>query len=146
MSSGISRTQLNLATTLPPPSRNLRQKLARLLNRIFSRKRRGRTVKPVELENDEPERDESNAVAKKLALAYRLIAMIETGKYSMRTHLAEALGLDQSNVVKTLNLLNLSPKIQKIIIENKMPDGITLERLYGNVPEDWEEQERELLS
>jgi hypothetical protein len=32
---------------MAPPSRNLRQKLARLLNRIFSRKRRGRTVRIV---------------------------------------------------------------------------------------------------
>ena len=35
---------------MPPPSRNLRQKLARLLNRIFSRKRRGRTVRIVVFE------------------------------------------------------------------------------------------------
>ena len=100
-------------------------------------------IVPGESESDEPERDESNAVAKKLAQAYRLMAMIETGKYSTRTRLAEDLGLDQSMVVKTLNLLNLSPKIQKMIVENKMPDGITLERLYGNVPVEWEEQERE---
>ena len=33
-----------------PPSRNLRQKLARLLNRIFHRKRRGRTVRIVVFE------------------------------------------------------------------------------------------------
>jgi site-specific DNA recombinase len=97
---------------------------------------------PDELENDEPEKDESNAVAKKLAQAYRLMAMIEAGKYSTRTRLAEDLGLDQSMVVKTLNLLNLSPKIQKMIVENKMPDGMTLERLYGNIPIEWEEQEK----
>jgi hypothetical protein len=35
---------------MAPPSRNLRQKLARLLNRIFQRKRRGRTVRIVVLE------------------------------------------------------------------------------------------------
>jgi hypothetical protein len=35
---------------MAPPGRNLRQKLARLLNRIFSRKRRGRTVKVVVFE------------------------------------------------------------------------------------------------
>jgi DNA-binding MarR family transcriptional regulator len=98
---------------------------------------------PDELENDEPEKDESNAVAKKLAQAYRLMAMIEAGKYSTRTRLAEDLGFDQSMVVKTLNLLNLSPKIQKMIVENKMPDGMTLERLCGNIPVDWDEQERE---
>ncbi len=35
---------------MEPPSRNLRQKLVRLLNRIFSRKRRGRTVRIVVFE------------------------------------------------------------------------------------------------
>jgi hypothetical protein len=35
---------------MAPPSRNLRQKLARLLNRIFQRKRRGRTVRIVVFE------------------------------------------------------------------------------------------------
>ncbi|MDD5598585.1 MAG: zinc ribbon domain-containing protein, partial [Victivallaceae bacterium] len=99
-------------------------------------------ITPGEPENDEPERDESNAVAKKLAQAYRFMAMIEAGKYSTRSRLAEDLGLDQSMVVKTLNLLNLSPKIQKMIVENRMPDGMTLERLYGNIPVEWEEQER----
>jgi hypothetical protein len=99
-------------------------------------------IVPGESESDEPENDESNAVAKKLAQAYRFMAMIETGKYSTRTRLAEDLGFDQSMVVKTLNLLNLSPKIQKMIVENKMPDGMTLERLYGNIPVEWEEQEQ----
>ncbi|MDD5697167.1 MAG: Gfo/Idh/MocA family oxidoreductase [Victivallaceae bacterium] len=100
---------------------------------------------PGETETVEPEKDESNAMAKKLAQAYRFMGMIEAGKYSTRTRLAEDLNLDQSMVVKTLNLLNLSPKIQKMIVENKMPDGMTLERLYGNIPFEWEEQEQMFL-
>ena len=65
----------------------------------------------------ETEKEEPNAIARKLAHAYRLMKMIENGKYPTRTMLAEELGLDLSNVVKTLNLLNLSPKIQKMIVE-----------------------------
>ena len=102
-------------------------------------------IAPGEPENDEPENDEFNAVAKKLAQAYRFMAMIETGKYSTRTRLAEELNLDPSIVAKTFSLLNLSPKIQKMIVENKMPDGMTLERLYGNIPVEWEEQEKVFL-
>ncbi|MDD5729303.1 MAG: hypothetical protein PHV59_12140, partial [Victivallales bacterium] len=105
--------------------------------------RRKIILAPGETETVEQEKDESNAMAKKLAQAYRFMAMIEAGKYSTRTRLAEDLGLDQSMVVKTLNLLNLSPKIQKMIVENKIPDGMTLERLYGNIPFEWDEQERE---
>ena len=67
--------------------------------------------------------------------------MIENGKYPTRTMLAEFLGLDPSNVVKTLNLLNLSPKIQKMIVEGDLPSGMTLKRLYGEVPVEWERQE-----
>jgi len=37
-------------------------------------------------------------------------------------------------VVKTLNLLNLLPKIQKMIV------GMTLRRLYGEIPVEWESQ------
>ena len=60
--------------------------------------------------------------------------MIENGKHSTRTMPAEELGLDPSNVVKTLNLLNLSPKIQKMIVEGALPAVMTLKRLYGEVP------------
>ena len=52
--------------------------------------------------------------------------------------LAEELGLDPSNVVKTLNLLNLSPKIQKMIVEGDLPSVMTLKRLYDEVPVEWE--------
>jgi hypothetical protein len=38
---------------MAPPSRNLRQKLARLLNRIFHRKRRGRTIRIVVFEESD---------------------------------------------------------------------------------------------
>ena len=55
--------------------------------------------------------------------------------------LTEELGLDPSNVVKTLNLLNLSPKIQKLIVEGNLPSGMTLKRLYGEVPVEWEGQD-----
>ena len=96
----------------------------------------------------EDEKEEPNAIAKKLAQAHRLMKMIENGKYPTRTMLAEELGLDPSNVVKTLNLLNLlnlSPKIQKMIVEGDLPSGMTLKRLYGEVPVEWERQEEEVL-
>ena len=93
----------------------------------------------------EPDREEPNPIARKLAQAHRLMKMIEAGKYPTRTMLAEELGLDPSNIVKTLNLLNLSPKIQKMIVEGDLPSGMTLKRLYGEVPVEWERQEEVLL-
>jgi len=59
--------------------------------------------------------------------------MIEAGKYHTRTMLAEDLGLDTSYVIKTLNLLNFSPKIQKMIVEGNLPSGMTLKRLDRKV-------------
>ena len=92
----------------------------------------------------EPDKEEPNTIARKLAQAHRLMKMIENGKYPTRTMLAEELGLDPSNVVKTLNLLNLSPKIQKMIVEGNLPSGMTLKRLYGEIPVEWEKQEEVL--
>jgi len=96
---------------------------------------------PGGVDASEPGKEEPNTIAKKLAQAYRLMKMIEAGKYPTRTMLAEELGLDPSNVVKTLNLLNLSPKIQKMIVEGNLPSGMTLKRLYGEVPVEWEGQD-----
>ena len=95
---------------------------------------------PGGIDASEPDREELNSIARKLAQAHRLMRMIEAGKYPTRTMLAEELGLDPSNVVKTLNLLNLSPKIQKMIVEGDLPSGMTLKRLYGEAPVEWERQ------
>ena len=94
----------------------------------------------------EADKEEPNAIARKLALAHQLMEMIEAGKYPTRTMLAEELGLDPSNVVKTLNLLNLSPKIQKMIVEGYLPAVMTLKRLYGEMPVEWERQEEMVLA
>ena len=99
---------------------------------------------PRGVEAIEPEKEEPNAIEKKLAQAHRLMKMIENGKYLTLTMLAEELGLDPSNVVKTLNLLNLSPKIQKPIVEDDLPAVMTLKRLYDKVPAEWEKQEEGL--
>ena len=100
---------------------------------------------PGGIDATEPDQEEPNAIAKKLAQAYRLMKMIEAGKYPTRTMLAEELALDPSNVVKTLNLLNLSPKIQKMIVEGDLPAIMTLKRLYGEIPAEWERQEKVVL-
>ena len=76
----------------------------------------------------ETETEEPNTIARKLAQAHRLMKMIENGQYPTRTMLAEELDLDPSNVVKTLNLLNRSPKIQKMIVDGDLPAVMMRER------------------
>ena len=82
---------------------------------------------------------------KKLVQAHRLMKMIEPGKYPTRTMLAEELGLALSIVAKSINMVNLSPKIQKLIVEADTPKAINREKLFGAITEDWEEQEKVLL-
>jgi len=50
-----------------------------------------------------------------------------------------------SVVTEPINMVNLSPKIQKLIVEAETPKAINRERLFGAIPKAWEEQEREML-
>jgi len=88
---------------------------------------------------------EPSALAKRLVQGYHWLGMIESGEYPTIARLAEGLRLDPSVVTKTINMVNFSPKIQKLIVEAEIPQSINRERLFGAIPEDWEEQERGLL-
>jgi len=88
---------------------------------------------------------ETSALAKRLAQGYQWLGMIESGEYPTIARLAEGLLLDPSVVTKTINMVNLSPKIQKLIVEANTPQSINREKLFGAIPEDWEEQERVML-
>ena len=88
---------------------------------------------------------EPSALAKCLAQAYQWLAMIESGEYPTITRLAEGLQLDPSVVTKTINMVNLSPKIQKMIVESETPQAINQERLFGAIPVEWEAQARGMV-
>jgi len=106
----------------------------------------GRKLIVVPGDKDFPEETfEPSALAKRLAQGYQWLGMIESGEYPTITRLAEGLQLDPSAVTKTINMVNLSPKIQKMLVESDTPQSINRDKLFGAIPEDWEEQERELL-
>ena len=88
---------------------------------------------------------EPSALAKRLAQGYQWMGMIESGQYSSIARLSEAFQLDPSIVAKSINMVNLSPKIQKMIVEADTPKAINREKLFAAIPEDWEEQERGVL-
>jgi len=96
-------------------------------------------------ESGETDDFEPSALAKRLAQGYQWLGMIESGEYPTITRLAEGLHLDPSVVTKTINMVNLSPKIQKMIVESETPQFLNREKLFGAIPEDWEEQERGVL-
>ena len=86
---------------------------------------------------------EPSAMAKRLAQGYQWMSMIESGKYPTIARLAEELRLDPSIVAKSINMVNLSPKIQKLIVDADTPKAINREKLFCAIPEDWKEQESE---
>jgi len=57
----------------------------------------------------------------------------------------QGVSLDPSIVAKSINMVNLSPKIQKLIVEAETPRSINRKRLFGAIPEDWEEQEQGVM-
>lgn len=87
-----------------------------------------------------PSDTEPTAIARRLAQAHHYLHLLESGKYPTITLLAEAYGQDPSKLTKILNLVNLSPAIQKMIVEGNAPDSMTLVKLYGGIFADWEEQ------
>ncbi|MDD5699096.1 MAG: hypothetical protein PHH77_10815 [Victivallaceae bacterium] len=101
-------------------------------------------ITPDEKES-EPElpEHEPTAMAKRLAQAHKWTEMLEEGEYATVAQLADAVDYDLSKTLKILNLASLSPKIQKMIVEDNIPQSMALRRLYGNIPVDWEEQEQE---
>ncbi|MDD5697880.1 MAG: recombinase family protein [Victivallaceae bacterium] len=88
---------------------------------------------------------EPAAMAKRLAQAHKWTEMLESGEYATVAQLADAVDCDPSKTFKILNLVNLSPAIQKIITEGNTPESMTLTKLFCEIPEDWEEQERIFL-
>ncbi len=96
-------------------------------------------------ENAEPELPEyePTALVKRLAQAHRWTEMLESGKYGTIGQLADAVNLDPSRTLKIMNLINLSPAIQKSIVEGNAPESMTLRKLYEIIPEDWDEQSRQ---
>ena len=106
----------------------------------------GRKLIVVPGDEDCPADDfEPSALAKRLSQAYQWLGMIESGEYPTIARLSEGLRLDPSVVTKTINMVNLSPKIQKMIVEAETPQSINREKLFGAIPEDWEEQERVMM-
>ena len=79
-----------------------------------------------------------------LARAFHWQELIDSGRYSSVTELAEALGVDRSYVGRIVRLALLAPDIVEAIVEGREPSGMSLEKLVRGMPMVWAEQ-RELL-
>ncbi len=75
-----------------------------------------------------------------LARAFHWQELIDSGKYSSISDLAEALGLDRSYVGRIMRLALLAPDIVEAIVEGREPSGLSLEKLVCGLPMLWAEQ------
>jgi hypothetical protein len=66
--------------------------------------------------------------------------MIETGKYSSITELAECEGVNQSYACRVLRLSLLAPSIVTAILNCRHASDVLLNRLMRPLPVRWDEQ------
>ena len=116
---------------------------------IQIKRRSGR--KQMTLPNGEPGKPRPWDVAAtplQLALArgHRWLAMLESGKVKNLTEIAALEGVDNSYVSRMVNLTTLAPDIVEAILEDVLPDHLTLFDIAVDPPALWEEQRLILVS
>lgn len=111
-------------------------------------KRRGGR-KQVTLPNGEaatPRPWDTAATPLQLALArgHRWLAMLESGEVKSLKEIAAREGVGNSYVSRMVNLTTLAPDIVDAILQNVLPDHLTLFDLAVDPPALWEEQRRRI--
>ena len=86
------------------------------------------------------ERESNGTLVSALAKAYRWQEQLESGEYAGLEDLAAANGVDRTYVGRLLRLTSLAPEIVERILEGDEPQGISLRRLWKNLPAIWVEQ------
>ena len=108
------------------------------------KRRHGRNIiiAPGTLEgkNHEAESPAQSPLVLALAKAHAWMDAFESGEIGTVQELSEKVGLDFSYISRILRLVNLAPDLQEAIINGEEPDGLSLGKLRGNLPEDWNEQ------
>lgn len=81
---------------------------------------------------------------KAMARGFRWQAMLFSGQFDSIKDLAESQGADPSYVSRMVNMTSLAPNIIEAILDETLPDGISLEKLTVGIPMVWEEQYKKL--
>ena len=102
---------------------------------------RKQIIVPKNLDGSGPDR---SAVQKPLAIAvargHRWRDLLESGKHSSVTAIANEVGVDLSYVRRHIRLTCLSPRLVESILDGDEPNGLSLERLFKELPAAWVEQ------
>lgn len=81
-----------------------------------------------------------------LARGHRWLAMLESGEVKTMRELAAREGVDNSYVSRMVNLTLLPPWMVAAILDDTLPNHITLFELAVDPPALWEEQSRQIKS
>lgn len=71
--------------------------------------------------------------------------MLESGEVRTMTEIAEREGIDNSYVSRMVNLTTLAPDIVAAILENALPDHLTLFEIAVDPPWLWETQRAQIV-
>jgi hypothetical protein len=83
---------------------------------------------------------EPTPIQQALARGHRWLAMLESGEVSTLSELAVREGVDNSYISRMVNLTTLAPEIVAAILDDTLPDQITLFELAVNPALLWDEQ------
>ena len=75
-----------------------------------------------------------------LARGHRWLAMLESGEAKSLREIATREGIDNSYVSRMVNLTTLAPDIVAAILDDTLPNHVTLFDLASGTPLVWEEQ------
>ncbi len=75
-----------------------------------------------------------------LARGHRWLAMLESGEAKSLKEIATREGIDNSHVSRMVNLTTLAPDIVAAILDDALPNHITLFDLAVDPPAQWDEQ------
>lgn len=89
---------------------------------------------------------EARPTALQIALArgHRWLRQIESGKVANIAAIAKLENVDRSYISRMVNLTTLAPDIQAAILDETLPDTVSLFDLAVDTPLSWEEQRRRL--
>ncbi|CAK0757445.1 Bacteriophage-related protein [Azospirillaceae bacterium] len=81
---------------------------------------------------------------KAVARAFRWKKLLDTGQYATIKELAEAEDVDRSYVGEILQLTLLAPDIIEMILDGRLPKGVTLAHFREPWPGEWGEQREKI--
>jgi len=105
--------------------------------RLVKRGGRKEMVLPV---GEPTTRKTDDTLVKAMARAFRWKRMLDTGEFSTIADLAQRERIAAPYLARVVRLSSLAPDIVDAILNGRQPQGLTMESLRVQLPDDWESQ------